>query len=262
MNQRWNHRRDSYRPNGEPIRTTEYDVVEIKHDRVAKDFVVQHHYSASYPAARFRFGLYHGDRLEGVAVFSHPCQDKVLTNVFPGVETKAATELGRLVLLDEVPANGESFFVAEAFRQLRTKGVAGVLSFSDPVPRRTAEGVLVMPGHTGCVYQALNARYLGRGTPRTLRILPDGTVFSDRAASKIRNLERGWEYSADLLVKHGAEPIGDSDPAQWLSCWLKRLTRSLRHRGNHKYIWGIDKALRRTLPVSLPYPKQIDQEAA
>lgn len=261
MNQRWNDRRDSYRPNGEPIRTQEYDIVELKDDATAKDFVVRHHYSASYPAARFRYGLYHGDRLEGVAVFSHPCQDKVLTNVFP-VEAKAATELGRLVLLDEVPANGESFFVARCFEQLRKSGIAGVLSFSDPVPRRTNEGLLVMPGHTGCVYQALNAKYLGRGTARTLRILPDGTVFSDRAASKIRKMERGWEYSAQILIRHGAQPIEGMEPAEWLNYWLKRLTRTVRHRGNHKYVWGLDKAMKRTLPDSRPYPKQIDKEAA
>jgi hypothetical protein len=46
------------------------------------------------------------------------------------------------------------------------QGVRGVVSFSDPVPRRTAAGDLVFPGHIGTIYQASNAGYLGRTTPR------------------------------------------------------------------------------------------------
>jgi hypothetical protein len=73
--QRWNDRRDSYRPAGEPIRTADFDVVEILSDNVARAFVERHHYSKSYPAARFRFGFYRRAELVGVAVFSVPCND-------------------------------------------------------------------------------------------------------------------------------------------------------------------------------------------
>ncbi len=37
-----------------------------------------------------------------------------------------ATELGRFVLLDSVPANGESFFLGQCFTLLRREGLAGV----------------------------------------------------------------------------------------------------------------------------------------
>ncbi len=82
MNQRWRKHRTLYRPAGEVIRTREYDVAAIESDAEAKAFIAQHHYSHSYPAARFRFGLYRGEKLCGVAVFSHPCNDLVLTRVF------------------------------------------------------------------------------------------------------------------------------------------------------------------------------------
>jgi hypothetical protein len=36
-----------------------------------------------------------------------------------------AVELGRLVLLDDVPANGESWFIARAFELLRARGYTG-----------------------------------------------------------------------------------------------------------------------------------------
>jgi hypothetical protein len=61
-------------------------------------------------------------------------------------------------------------------------GVRGLVMFSDPLPRTHADGTVVMPGHIGTIYQATNAVYTGRATPRTLTLLPNATVFSDRAA--------------------------------------------------------------------------------
>jgi hypothetical protein len=254
VTQRWRARRDLYRPAGEPIRTSLYEVAPIANDGPAKDFVVRHHYSASYPAARFRFGLYHHCSLVGVAVYSHPCSDRVLTSVFPGAATDAV-ELGRFVLLDQVPANGETWFLARCFELLRHH-VVGVLSFSDPVPRTTATGRVMFAGHIGTIYQAANAAYLGRGTVRTLRILPDGRVFSARAAQKVRSGDRGWRYSAQILVDAGAEAPADGEASGlWLRRWLPRLTRTLRHSGNHRYAWALDRTLRHRLRQTLPFPK-------
>jgi hypothetical protein len=62
-------------------------------------------------------------------------------------------------LLDEVPANAESHFVAEAFRLADDVGYPGIVSFSDPNPRYDTEGQMTMPGYLGIVYQALGAVY-------------------------------------------------------------------------------------------------------
>src|SRR5579884_2769149 len=86
-NQRWRQGRAAYRPPEEPIRTADYDVVALPDDTAVKAFVLAHHYSGSYPAARWRFGLFRRGVLQGVAVFSHPCNDRVLTAVFPGRPT-------------------------------------------------------------------------------------------------------------------------------------------------------------------------------
>jgi hypothetical protein len=260
VTQRWRDRRDSYRPAGEVIRTAEYEVAAMADDATPKAFVERHHYAGTYPAARFRFGLYRGAELAGVAVFSVPANDKVITNILPGAALES-TELGRLVLLDEVPGNGESWFVSRCFEVLRREHhLIGVVSFSDPMPRTTADGRAVMPGHWGCVYQALNATYTGRGTARTLRLLPDGTCFSDRAAQKIRKLEQGWKYSAALLEGFGAPSLDPTreDAATWLRTWRTAITRPLRHAGNHRYVWALDKRARRHLPPAQAFPKQID----
>jgi hypothetical protein len=250
--QRWREGRDSYRPAGEVIRPAEYEVAELSEAR-AKAFVVEHHYSRSYPAARFRFGLYRGGALAGVAVYSHPCNDRVLTRTF-GVPATEAVELGRFVLLDEVPGNGETWFLARTFERLRAE-VAGVVSFSDPVARATASGRVVFAGHIGTIYQAHNAAYLGRGTARTLRLLPDGRVLSARAIQKVRAEERGWRYVVAQLVAAGAvEPETGEDLSPWLSRSLRAVTRPLRHPGNHRYAWAFSRVVARRLERR-PYPK-------
>lgn len=249
---RWRERRSLFRRPTEVIRPAEYDVAAVDQP-TAKAFVVANHYSATFPADRFRYGLFRRGALVGVAVFSVPASNKVLTNVFAG-PASWSTELGRLVLLDEVPANGESWFVSRCLRLLKGEGIRGVVSFSDPVPRSTVDGRTVMPGHVGVVYQSLNAAKLGRSKPRTLRILPDGTTFSDRAAQKIRHREQGWQYAQAQLVGFGADPLGaDEQGRVWLARWLPLLTRSLRHPGNHRYAWALAGP---RLTSTEPYPKQ------
>lgn len=263
--QRWRDRRASYRPAGEVIDPRRYEVAPITTDTEARGFVVAHHYSASYPAARVRVGLYRADALVGVAVFSVPAQGKAL-DVLP-CDRDEAVELGRLVLLDDVAGNGESWFVAQAFDELRRRGFAGVLSFSDPLERRAADGALVKPGHRGVVYQALSAVYTGRATPRSLWLLPDGTVFSDRALSKLRAGERGWRYAAEQLVAAGAAPPGAGEALwPWARRELGRIGRRQRHPGNHRYLFPLTRAARRALPAHLarrglapqPYPRVAD----
>jgi len=219
--------------------------------------VQQHHYSHSYPACRFRYGLYlrYGhfpkDQLVGVAVFSTPMAKQVLTNVFPG-DFRESVELGRFVLLDCVPSNAESYFQARYRELLQRERIIGVIAFSDDQPRTTSDGETIFAGHLGIIYQATNAVYLGRGRARTLRLLPDGSIFSERAWSKIRNHERGFTYAVDILVRHGAEsPRGDL--REWLTVSLPQVTRPLNHAGNHKYAWSLHPSV--TLPASLPYPK-------
>ncbi len=254
--QRWRSGRASYRPAREVIDTRQHEVAMISSDKVAKAFVVEHHYSGSYPAARERVGLYRGPELVGVAVFSIPAQPKAL-DVLPGSRS-TCVELGRFVLLDEVAANGESWFLARCFEMLRTAGYTGVVSFSDPVPRVVA-GEILFGGHVGRVYQATNASYLGRSAARTLRLLPSGQVVHPRMLSKIRAQERGHAYAEDVLVSHGAELLREGeDPSEWLARWLPRLTTPLRHNGNHRYAWALRARDRRHLPASQPYPKALD----
>lgn len=259
--QRWRDRVGSYRLSGETIATRLYEVAPILEDRVAKAFVLRHHYEGSYPAARVRVGLFRGADLVGVAVFSQPVRDLVLRPL-PG-PSRLNVELGRFVLLDDVPANGETWFLARSFQILRDQGIEGVVSFSDPSPRTTAAGAVSFRGHVGTIYQASNGVYLGRARTDTRRLLSDGRVLHNRALAKVRKRDRGWRYVVDQLVAYGARPpASDEDLIAWLASVVPTITRKERHQGNHKYAWGLTRSIRRSLPPSIAYPKFEGRHAA
>ena len=171
-------------------------------------------------------------------------------------------ELGRFVLLDEVPGNGETWFLGRAFRFLRQEGFAGVVSFSDPCLRTNQHGELVFGGHVGWIYQGHNAVYLGRGRARRLKLLPDGSILSPRAMQKVRASEKGVGYVVRRLCSFGAttpESWEPEDLTAWLNHWTdpaQGLCRHVHHRGNHKYAWSLSRWVE--LPCGLPYPKQLD----
>lgn len=255
---RWNERRARYRPAGEVFDTKRAAVHAID-EQTAKAFVTRHHYSGSFPAARFRAGLF-TDRLVGVIVFSVPMQQSVIPCYFPGLDPAAGVELGRLVLLDDVPANAESWFTARAFRLLRAAlpEVSGVVSYSDPMERRTETGEIVKPGHIGVVYQALNASYCGRSKARTLMVSRDGRVVSPRSLSKLRNDERGAAYAYQQLRAMGAparQPL-EEGPAYIARALAEGGFRRARHPGNHTYTWWLGDRRQAPRAATLPYPRK------
>lgn len=243
----------------------DYSVKAIDEEQ-AKAYVVSHHYAGSYVAAVHRYGLFEaGDILAGVLVLSNPQQAAVLTNPFPDLEPYGESlELGRLVLADRIPGNAESWMLGQVFDLAAAEGVRGVVSFSDPVARTTADGTVLFPGHVGTIYQAANFRFCGRATPRYLRLLPDGKVLGDRARSKVRRRERGHAYVERLLVSYGARPLRDGDdPAAWLEqAQAAAGVRRVRHDGNFRYCTVLGsrrerQLLRRRLPPAEPYPKHL-----
>lgn len=80
--QRWEGRRERYRPAGERIRPAEYGVEPVAGGD-AKAFVERHHYSGSFPAAVCTIGLFRRvgclrSELVGVAAFSVPPSQAVI----------------------------------------------------------------------------------------------------------------------------------------------------------------------------------------
>lgn len=255
--QRWTERRETRRPAGETIRTGDYEVARITAAQ-AVAFVERHHYSGVCAPPAHPYGLFlHGVHV-GTATFGPPPSMNAHRKVFPTLATDEAVTLGRFVLVDEVPGNGESWFLARCFELLAPRGIAAVESCSDPEPRVSEDGRVVHRGHVGTIYQATNGVYIGKTNPSTLRLLPDGTVYSNKASGKVRTGDVGRGYSEDQLVRWGAVPLmPGEDRETWLAYWRGQLTRSHRHRGNHRYLWCLDRRRRREVLrfPALPYPK-------
>lgn len=257
--QRWRTGRASYRPAGEPIDPRRYGV-ELVDEATARAFVVGHHYSRSYPAAVCRVGLYEvagaaGAQLVGVAVFGVPIQPAAL-RVHAGVEPQAGVELCRFVLLDQVPANGETWMLARAFRLLKAEKphVHGVLAYSDPMERRTAAGDVIKPGHVGTIYRAFNGRRAGTSSPRTLLLAPDGRVVSGRMLSKLRRGDRGAAYAYRALLELGAprRHLGEADEAYVRRALREGPWRRVRHPGNLAYTWSVKASRPAVAQLDLP----------
>lgn len=246
--QRWRGRRPSYRPAGEPLVTSRYEVVPIDFAQ-AKRYVQQHHYSGSMPASRLQVGLWHkasavrSESLVGVIVFSVPIQEQAIPAWLEGLSPRLGVELGRMVLDDAVPGNGESWMLGKAFRLLRRllPEVRGVLSYCDPVERRDAGGNVIKRGHVGTSYRAFGGRYCGRSAPRTLILSTDGRCLSERALSKIRTDEQGAAYALRQLRDLGAparRPLEDG------AAYVERAIKEggfcrVRHPGNYAFTWRL-----------------------
>jgi hypothetical protein len=252
--QRWRDRRGAWRPASELIQPSRYTVDVIERTTAAR-FVEAHHYSGSYVASRLQVGLFEGLELVGVAAFSVGVQPKAVPR-WCGVPTAAGVELGRFVLLDRVPGNGETWFLARAFAALRAElpELLAVLSYSDPMPRRTDDGHVVMPGHVGVIYQGHNGRYLGCSSPRSIWLDRSGQVVSRRTLDKVLSGDRGHAAAVDELVRLGAPRPGAADLRAWLPGALRSTCRQVRHPGNHVYAWPLDRSA--SLAPSQPYPRR------
>jgi hypothetical protein len=249
--QRWRERRALWARDLTLIDPKAYSVDVIDH-ALARAFIAKHHYLRTYPAAQVAVGLFGGAaRLEGVAVFAVPTTGAVITRHTGFDDPARGCVLARLILTDAVPQNGESFFVARAFRHLRRErpGIDAVVSYSDPGA-----------GHIGRVYCALSAAHRAVTRPRT--VLRAGNVtLSGRTLSKIRLGEQGQAGAVEQLVALGLPRPGIAEDPR---CWLWRLQREhhlVAHRqaGLFAYCFELTREARRrgrALP-RLPYPKAL-----
>ena len=260
--QRWRDGRTIF-VRGEAFDPASYSVRTIG-EQDARAFVVDHHYSKSFPAARHSVGLFRrggaqAERLTGVAVFSVPMNQAVVPR-YTGLMAEAGAELGRFVLLDEAPMPAESWFLSRAFGSLRAAKpkIEAVVSYADPATWRSPDGAITKPGHIGKAYWALCARYHGRTEPRKRWLAGEGGAVSERALSKIRNGESGHGYATAQLVALGASsPAVGQSPRDWLDelargGFLRRATAP----GKHTYAWGLTRraraAARSFAPLAYP----------
>jgi hypothetical protein len=259
LDKRWRGRREMW------VRPPEYFrpegwVVDVIPERIARPFVLREHYSGSYVAARLALGLFGpGAVLRGVAVLSVPMNQRVIPS-YTGMAPGEGVELGRFVCTPEVAFNGESWFLSRCWPLIREAlpEVRAVISYADPMERRTAGGLLCKPAHRGTIYQAVNAIHAGRSRKRKLLLLPDGRVLVERAICKVTGGERGGAAVTRMLESMaGPRRVGEA-PEDWVRRATEHLPR-LTHPGNYAYVFGTTRRdtqrLRERHGGGLPYPK-------
>jgi hypothetical protein len=172
------------------------------------------------PPAKKTFGLFNVSdgqpRLSGVAVFGLSVSRVVLERALPDLEANvAALECSRFVLLDECPGNTESWFLARCFDELLVSDVRGVVSFADPVARRTSTGQVIAVGHMGQFTK--HRMRLTRGGPRSARsnccptgpslIVEYARVPLERSQSEKPHLSRSMMVPSGLYPSCGISAV-------------------------------------------------------
>lgn len=195
--------------------------------KLGKEFVIQHHYSHGIHNGPMCYGMYEKDILVGVCAFATPCSENVRSSVFGKQYKNRVTELHRLVLLDRMPHNSESWFISRSLKLLKINkpDLWGILSFADQTQ-----------GHVGTIYQACNAIYTGTSNKATFYIDIDGRLRHPR-------------QNGINITSSKARQLG----------WIPT-----KREGKHRYLFltPTDKRELRDMEEkllleSLPYPKQI-----
>lgn len=128
--------------------------------RVARPLVEAHHYAKGSSHRAFAFCLKREGRVVGAAMFLPPLPP--VTRKYAKDDPKKVVSLHRLVVAPGEPQNAAGMLISRSLRQLRKDGRYNVVvTYAD-----TKEG------HTGTVYRATNAQYVGSSGPRKFWVDP------------------------------------------------------------------------------------------
>jgi hypothetical protein len=217
---------------------------------VAKDIIVNNHYSGLWTKVSYAIGLFTSDveehpffdnvedTLIGVACYGDPIGRSAGQSITPLLERDEVLELTRLFVFDDYGSNIESWFLGQTFDWLRINvpKIKGLISYSDP-----------KEGHCGTIYQATNWLYQGN----KLR-------FND--SWDFRWEENGdWHHQRTSYVKFGTNNPKEIQKISASTFWIRKNPRK------HRYVYilakgGVRRKLMKTIKhPTFPYPKENEQ---
>jgi hypothetical protein len=213
---------------------------------IAKDIIVNNHYSGIWTKVSYAIGLFHisndehkffggvNEKLIGVACYGDPVGRHSGASISELLDRTEVLELTRLFVFDGYGSNIESWFVGQTFNWLRENAphIKALVSYSDP-----------KVGHLGTVYQATNWVYQGN------RIRPN-----DSWSFKWSEIDE-WHHSRTSYVKYGTNDPKIIQTMVTSPFWIKKEPR--KHRYVYILLHGKEKKkLFKSLKYpSLPYPK-------
>lgn len=224
------------------------------------DFIAKNHYTGSVRFARLTVGLFNEDEeLCGVIMYASPAQAATIP-CYLGIEQKYGVELSRLILKEGLGRNSASWFISQAnkFLKLEMPFIKGIVTYADPFTLTDCIGNVTKTGHLGHVYQATNATYLGKTTPKYILVDKSGVVFNQRGLSKITCPKQGRGVERHVRKVLGIARRKETvDVKVWLNDSITEAIsngtlRKIKHPGLHVYGYDLGGV---TFKQSLPYPK-------
>jgi len=211
---------------------------------VAKDIVVNNHYSGIWTKVSYALGLYvqddshqffeSTDKLIGVATYGDPIGRHSGQSISPLLERTEVLELTRLFVFDGYGCNIESWFVGQTFKWLRENAshIKALISYSDP-----------KVGHLGTIYQSTNWIYQG-----------NKIRYNDSWSFRWEE-DGDWHHSRTSYVKFGTNDPKKIQELTTTPFWIKKEPRK------HRYVYVLDKSIKKRIlrslkHPSLPYPKK------
>jgi len=200
----------------------------------AAKYAVEHwHYSRSMPAGkRLNIGVWENNEFVGGCVFGYGIQ-QFLGKQF-GLDMTTCVELCRVALYpNHLSQVSQVVSVSLRILKAHSSGLRLVVSYAD-----------VDYDHVGGIYQAGNWIYIGKvqingGTPK---FKVNGQILHGRQVHSL------WGKGAKQIP--------------WLRKNKDPLAEKVYTRGKHKYLYPLDRAMRRQIePLAQPYPKREDMRA-
>lgn len=207
---------------------------------IAKDIIVNNHYSGIWTKVSYAIGLFYlsndehkffggiNEKLIGVACYGDPVGRHSGASICEILDRTEVLELTRLFVFDGYGSNIESWFVGKTFQWLRDNAphIKALVSYSDP-----------KAGHLGTVYQATNWIYQGN------RIRPN-----DSWSFKWSEIDE-WHHSRTSYVKYGTNDPKIIQTLVTSPFWIKKEPRK------HRYVYVLANGKeRKQLLKNLKYP--------
>ena len=193
----------------------------------AKSIIIKYHYSHKWSGGTYSFGVYYNNLLVGCLSYATPVGPYVvdtITKTFKLNKSKIY-ELRRLWIADGLGTNIESYSIGQSFRFLRKYGIDILISYSDPNQK-----------HLGKVYQATNWYYQGQLDGKICR---DGFMVNGEKYHRKTILEKYGTKKEDYLKE------------------LKKIDsnfKELLKEGKHRYLYILNKKLKKKILSDLKYP--------
>jgi hypothetical protein len=196
--------------------------VKIIDKKIAKEIIINNHYSKKWSSCRFAFGLFRNDKLVGVAVYGFPVGRQVVKSISSILENKDVLELTRLFVYDSEPRNTETMFLSMTFKHLKQEKIKVIVSYSDP-----------LYGHVGIIYQASNFLYQGNNTM----------------------LVKGYSYKINGKVYHARSAVAKFGSVK--DEVLKKVDskyEKVELLKKHRYIYILDKKSKKDIMKTIKHP--------